>query len=56
MVSTRKRKERRSPRFARVEAPDAARSNLSGGRPKTWVKSKNPASDAVRREREEEWR
>ena len=23
---------------------------------KTWVKSKNPASEAVRREREEEWR
>jgi hypothetical protein len=23
---------------------------------KTWVKSKNAASDAVRREREEEWR
>jgi ATP-dependent DNA ligase len=27
-----------------------------GGLSKTWVKSKNPASDAVRREREEEWR
>jgi bifunctional non-homologous end joining protein LigD len=26
------------------------------GRSKTWLKSKNPASDAVRREREEEWR
>jgi hypothetical protein len=22
----------------------------------TWIKTKNPASDAVRREREEEWR
>jgi ATP-dependent DNA ligase len=26
------------------------------GRSRTWLKSKNPASDAVRREREEEWR
>ena len=26
------------------------------GPSKTWVKSKNPASEAVRREREEEWR
>jgi bifunctional non-homologous end joining protein LigD len=26
------------------------------GRSKAWVKSKNPASEAVRREREEEWR
>ena len=26
------------------------------GPSKTWLKSKNPASDAVRREREEEWR
>ena len=26
------------------------------GRSKTWLKSKNPASEAVRREREEEWR
>jgi bifunctional non-homologous end joining protein LigD len=26
------------------------------GPPKTWLKSKNPASEAVRREREEEWR
>jgi hypothetical protein len=24
--------------------------------PKVWVKSKNPASAAVRREREEQWR
>ena len=34
----------------RVDAP--YRSGLS----KTWLKSKNPASEAVRREREEEWR
>ena len=27
-----------------------------GGPSKTWLKSRNPASDAVRREREEEWR
>ena len=26
------------------------------GPSKTWLKSKNPASDAVRREREDEWR
>jgi hypothetical protein len=26
------------------------------GPSKAWVKAKNPASDAVRREREEEWR
>jgi bifunctional non-homologous end joining protein LigD len=26
------------------------------GPSKTWVKTKNPASEAVRREREEEWR
>ena len=26
------------------------------GPSKTWLKSKNPASDAVRRESEEEWR
>jgi bifunctional non-homologous end joining protein LigD len=26
------------------------------GRSRTWLKSKNPASEAVRREREEEWR
>jgi ATP-dependent DNA ligase len=26
------------------------------GPSKTWVKSMNPASEAVRREREEEWR
>jgi bifunctional non-homologous end joining protein LigD len=26
------------------------------GPSKTWVKSKNPASEAVRREREEDWR
>jgi ATP-dependent DNA ligase len=26
------------------------------GPSKVWVKSKNPDSDAVRREREEEWR
>ena len=26
------------------------------GPSKTWLKSKNPASQAVRREREEEWR
>ena len=26
------------------------------GPSKTWVKAKNPASEAVRREREEEWR
>jgi ATP-dependent DNA ligase len=26
------------------------------GPSKTWVKSKNPTSEAVRREREEEWR
>ena len=34
----------------RIDAP--YRSGLS----KTWLKSKNPASEAVRREREEEWR
>jgi len=27
-----------------------------GGRSRTWLKSKNPASAAVRQEREEEWR
>ena len=27
-----------------------------GGPSKVWLKSKNPASEAVRREREEEWR
>ena len=26
-----------------------------GGPSKVWLKSKNPASEAVRREREEEW-
>jgi bifunctional non-homologous end joining protein LigD len=34
----------------RVDAPYRSRPS------KTWVKAKNPASDAVRREREEEWR
>jgi len=29
---------------------------MYGGPSKTWQKSKNPASAAVRREREEEWR
>jgi len=31
---------------------------MSGYRsgPKLWLKSKNPQSEAVRREREEEWR
>jgi hypothetical protein len=29
---------------------------MDGGPSKTWQKSKNPASAAVRREREEEWR
>ena len=33
----------------RVDAP------YRGGASKTWLKSKNPASEAVRREREEEW-
>ena len=33
----------------RVDAP------YCSGPSKTWLKSKNPASDAVRREREEEW-
>ena len=33
----------------RVDAP------YRGGPSKTWLKSKNPASEAVRREREEEW-
>ena len=28
---------------------------LSQWTSKTWLKSKNPASEAVRREREEEW-
>ena len=34
----------------RVDAP------YRGGPSKVWLKSKNPASEAVRREREEEWR
>ena len=34
----------------RVDAP------YRSGPSKVWVKTKNPASDAVRREREEEWR
>ena len=34
----------------RVDAP------YRSGPSKTWVKSENPASDAVRRQREEEWR
>ena len=29
---------------------------LGNGPSRTWLKSKNPASEAVRREREEEWR
>ena len=33
----------------RVDAP------YRGGPSRTWLKSKNPASEAVRREREEEW-
>jgi ATP-dependent DNA ligase len=34
----------------RVEAP------YRGGPSKTWLKAKNPASEAARREREEQWR
>jgi bifunctional non-homologous end joining protein LigD len=34
----------------RVDSP------YRSGPSKTWLKSKNPASEAVRREREEEWR
>jgi ATP-dependent DNA ligase len=34
----------------RMDAP------YRSGRSRTWLKSKNPASAAVRREREEEWR
>ena len=34
----------------RMDAP------YRSGPSKTWLKSKNPASEAVRREREEEWR
>ena len=34
----------------RIDAP------YRSGSSKVWVKAKNPASDAVRREREEEWR
>ena len=34
----------------RIDAP------YRGGPSRTWLKSKNPASEAVRREREEEWR
>ena len=34
----------------RVDAP------YRSGPSKVWLKSKNPESDAVRREREEEWR
>jgi len=34
----------------RVDAP------YRSGPSKVWLKSKNPASEAVRREREEEWR
>ena len=34
----------------RVDAP------YRGGPSKVWLKSKNPASEAVRREREEDWR
>ena len=33
----------------RVDAP------YRSGRSNTWLKSKNPQSEAVRREREEEW-
>ena len=35
-----------------VQAADAP---YRSGPSKTWLKSKNPASEAVRREREEEW-
>ena len=35
----------------RVDAPLS-----QAARTRTWLKSKNPASAAVRREREEEWR
>ena len=34
----------------RIDAP------YRSGPSRTWLKSKNPASEAVRREREEEWR
>ena len=34
----------------RIDAP------YRSGQSKTWLKSKNPASETVRREREEEWR
>ena len=34
----------------RTDAPYRSRSS------KVWLKSKNPASEAVKREREEEWR
>ena len=34
----------------RTDAPNRGRPS------KTWLKSKNPESEAVRREREEEWR
>ena len=34
----------------RIDAP------YRSGPSKTWLKSKNPASEAVRREREEDWR
>jgi bifunctional non-homologous end joining protein LigD len=34
----------------RVDAP------YRSGASKVWVKTKNPASEAVRRERDEEWR
>jgi len=38
------------PEVKRVDTP------YRSGPSKVWLKSKNPASEAVRREREEEWR
>jgi hypothetical protein len=42
--------------FCGSEPSSAQNALYRSGPSKTWLKSKNPASDAVRREREEEWR
>jgi hypothetical protein len=41
--------------LCRQPAADAGRVSRCSGPSKTWLKTKNPASAAVRREREEEW-
>ena len=47
------------PTTARLRSAEASKRSdapYRGGPSKAWVKPKNPESDAVRREREEEWR